>query len=122
MDKYLYQKEQEVSVVEDKLQKIKQDYEPYKAQEELNLIHDLFPMMKEQLRIADFCKKIGLAFESIKTLFADKGLTANTFSFFSPEHNKKFTANDVKIRIEKEPDNPNKLRLNLNGVGILDWF
>jgi len=56
MDKYLYQKEQEVSVVEDKLQKIKQDYEPYKAQEELNLIHDLFPMMKEQLRIADFCR------------------------------------------------------------------
>jgi hypothetical protein len=24
--------------------------------------------------------------------------------------------------MEKEPDNPDKLRLNLNGVNILDWF
>jgi len=122
MDKYLHQKEQEIATVEAKLQKAKQEYEPYKAQEELNLIHDLFPMMKEQLRIADFCKNIGLAFESIKVLFAGKGLTAKTFSFFSPEHNQKFTAVDAKIKIEKEPDNPNKLRLNLNGMNILDWF
>jgi len=122
IDKHLHQKEQEIATVEAKLQKVNQEYKPYKAQEELNLIHDLFPMMKEQLRIADFCKNIGLAFESIKVLFAGKGLTAKTFSFFSPEHNQKFTAVDAKIKIEKEPDNPNKLRLNLNGMNILDWF
>ncbi|KAA6330830.1 hypothetical protein EZS27_020505, partial [termite gut metagenome] len=42
--------------------------------------------------------------------------------FFSPEHNQKFTAEDVRLKIEKEPDNPNKLRLNLNGMNILEWF
>ena len=31
-------------------------------------------------------------------------------------------AEDVKLKIEKEPDNPNKLRLNLNGMDILEWF
>jgi len=122
MDKYLHQKEQEVAVVESKLQKVKQDYEPYKAQEELNLIHKFFPIMKEQLRIADLCQKIGLAFEDVKALLSGKGLTAKAFSFFSPEHNQKFTAEDIQLKIEKETDNPNKLRLNLNGMNILDWF
>jgi hypothetical protein len=79
-------------------------------------------MMKEQLRIAALCQKIGLAVESIKALFAGKTLTAKSFPFFSPEHNQKFTAEDVKLKIEKEPDNPNKSRLNLNGMNILEWF
>ncbi|MDR1373191.1 MAG: plasmid recombination protein [Dysgonamonadaceae bacterium] len=122
IDKHVRNKKEELVTVEAKLQKAKQDYKPYKAQEELNLIHDLFPMMKEQLRIADFCRKIGLAVESIKALFAGKILTAKSFSFFSPEHKQKFTAEDVKLKIDNEPDNPKKLRLNLNGVNILDWF
>ncbi|KAA6330128.1 Plasmid recombination enzyme [termite gut metagenome] len=122
MDEYARQKNEELATIETKLQKAKQEYEPYRAQEELNFIHALFPMMKEQLRIADLCRKIGLAIESIKLLFEGKSLTAKSFSFFSPEHNQKFTAEDVRLKIEKEPDNPNKLRLNLNGMNILEWF
>ncbi|KAA6325470.1 Plasmid recombination enzyme [termite gut metagenome] len=122
MDEYVRRKDNELTIIEAKLQKAKQDYEPYKAQEELNLIHELFPMMKEQLRIADLCRKIGLAIESIKSLFEGKCLTAKSFSFFSPEHNQQFTAEDVRLKIEKEPDNPNILRLNLNGMNILEWF
>ncbi|WP_291530397.1 hypothetical protein [Bacteroides sp. UBA939] len=91
-------------------------------QEELNLIHNLFPMMKEQLRIADLCKTMGLAVNSIKALLEGRNLTAKTFSFFSPEHKQKFTAEDVKLKMEKEPDNPDKLQLNLNGQNIIDWF
>jgi len=79
-------------------------------------------MMKEQLRIADFCKKTGLAVESIKSLLSGKTLTAKSFSFFSPEHNRKFKAEDIRLKIEKETDSPNKLQLNLNGISIADWF
>jgi hypothetical protein len=122
MDKHVKDKKEELATVETKLQKAKQDYEPYRAQEELNLIHELFPMMKEQLRIAELCRKIGLAMESVKSLLAGITLTAKSFSFFSPEYKQKFMAEDVKIKIEKEPDNPNKLRLNLNGMNVLDWF
>ncbi|KAA6320688.1 Plasmid recombination enzyme [termite gut metagenome] len=122
MDEYVRKKNNELTIIETKLQKAKQEYEPYRAQEELNLIHELFPMMKEQLRIADLCRKVGLAIESIKSLFEGKSLTAKSFSFFSPEHNQKFTAEDVRLKIEKEPDNPNKLWLNLNGTNILEWF
>jgi hypothetical protein len=124
IDKHVRDKKEELATVEAKLQKAKQDYEPYRAQEELTLIHELFPMMKEQLSVADFCCKIGLIVESIKALFAGKVLTTKSFSFsfFSPEHKQKFTTEDVKLKIDNEPDNSNKLRLNLNGVNILDWF
>jgi hypothetical protein len=122
INEYAKQKNKELATIETKLQKAKQEYEPYRAQEELNLIHELFPMMKEQLRIADLCRKVGLAIESIKSLFGGKSLTAKSFSFFSPEHNQKFTAEDVRLKIEKEPDNLDKLRLNLNGMNILEWF
>ncbi|WP_294079917.1 hypothetical protein [Proteiniphilum sp. UBA5384] len=40
-------------------QQLRQDYEPYKAQEELNTINKYFPMMQEQ---------IGLTFDSIRAL------------------------------------------------------
>lgn len=122
MNEYNKQKENEISETESRLEKLKQQYEPYKAQDELNLIHNLFPMMKELLRTADLCTKIGLAVDSIKALLAGRHLTAKTFSFFPPEHKQKFTAEDVKLKMEKESDNPDKLRLNLNGMNILDWF
>ena len=122
MDRHVRDKQEELTTIETKLERAKQEYEPYKAQEELNLIYNLFPMMKEQLSIADFCKKIGLTFNSIRALLESRNLTAKTFSFFSPEHKQKFTAEGVKLKIEKEPDNPDKLRLNLNGQNIIDWF
>lgn len=119
MDEHIKQKDKELKDIDSQLQTARQKYEPYTAQEELNLIHSIFPMMKEQLRIAELCRKIGLAMESIKLLLDGKTLIVKTFSFFSPEHNQKFTANDVKLKIEKETD---KLRLNLNGKDILEWF
>ncbi|GHU56476.1 hypothetical protein FACS189411_07200 [Bacteroidia bacterium] len=122
MDEHIRQKNKDLTTIETKLAKAKQDYEPYKAQEELTLIHNLFPMMKENLRIAELCRKIGIGIEYIKMLFSGKSLTAKSFSFFSPEHNQKFTAENINLKIEKEQDNPNKLRLNLNGINILDWF
>lgn len=122
MHKYVQKKEKDASLIELHIEKLKQEYEPYKAQDELNQIHTLFPMMKEQLRIANLCKAIGLGIEYIKMLFEGKNLIAKSYSFFSPEHNMKFETKDIKLRIEKDPDNREKLRLNLNGQNILDWF
>jgi hypothetical protein len=122
MHEYTQQKEQEIAATEARLEQLKQEYEPYKAQDELNQIHSLFPMMKEQLRIAELCKTIGLGIEYIRMLFEGRNLTAKSYSFFSSEHNRKFEATDIRLKVEKEPDNPDKLRLNLNGTDILDWF
>ncbi|KAA6337229.1 Plasmid recombination enzyme [termite gut metagenome] len=122
MDEYVRRKDNELSIIETKLQKAKQDYEPYKAQEELNLIHELFPMMKEQLRIAELCQKIGFTIDAVRGLL--KGITLSIASgkLYSFEHKQYFEVKDAKVKIEKEPDNPNKLQLMINEMNVADWF
>ena len=122
MDEHLHQKEQKLAVIENKIHKAKQEYEPYKAQAELAFIHNLFPIMKEQLRIAELCRNIGLSTDHIRRMLKGNALTVNSGKLFSPEHNQKFEVVNAKVKIENEPDNPNRLRLNLNGMNILEWF
>ncbi|KAA6328202.1 hypothetical protein EZS27_022881, partial [termite gut metagenome] len=122
MDEYVRRKDNELNIIETKLQKAKQEYEPYKAQEELNLIHELFPMMKEQLRIAELCRKIGFTIGAIKQLLKGITLTINSGKFYSPEHKQYFEVKEATAKIEHEPDNPDKLRLTINGTNIIDWF
>ncbi|KAA6318392.1 hypothetical protein EZS27_031588 [termite gut metagenome] len=122
MDEYAKQKNKELATIETKLQKAKQEYKPYKAQEELNQIHELFPMMKEQLRIADLCQKIGFTIEAVRKLLGGITLSIASGKLYSPEHKQYFEVKDAKMKIEKEPDNPNKLRLAINGMDVVEWF
>ena len=55
MDEYVKKKEKDITAIESRIQELKTEYEPYKAQEELNFIHNLFPLMKEQLKITALC-------------------------------------------------------------------
>lgn len=122
MDEYVRRKEKELATMETRLQQLKQDYEPYKAQEELNAITKYYPMMKEQMRIAELCERIGLTFDSVRSLIFGKTLTGESVKLYSPEHERHFQAENVQLKIEKEPDNPAKFRLSLNGQNIIDWF
>jgi DNA-binding transcriptional MerR regulator len=122
MDAYVRRKDNELTIIETKLQKAKQEYEPYQAQEELNLIHELFPMMKEQLRIVDLCQKIGFTIEAVRQLL--KGITLSIASgcLYSIEYKQHFEVKEAIIKIDHEPNSPNKLRLTINGTNIIDWF
>jgi hypothetical protein len=123
MDEHVKSKQKELATTEACLQDVKQEYEPYKAQVELNLIHELMPEVKEKLRIASICMQIGIAVKHVKALLAGRTLTSSKpFTLFSPEHNRKFIVENMRLKMEQEPDNPNRLRLMLNGVNILDWF
>lgn len=122
MHDYARNKEKEITDMESRLNQLKQDCEPYKAQEELNAIHKYFPMMKEQMRIAGLCEQVGLLFDSIRALLFGKTLTGESAKFYSPEHKQHFEAKDIQLKVEKDPDSPGNLRLSLNGQNILDWF
>lgn len=74
------------------------------------------------MRIVGLCEQIGLAFDSIRALLFGKTLSGDSAKFYSPEHKQHFEAKDIKLKIEKEPDDPEKLRLSLNGKNIIDWF
>lgn len=79
-------------------------------------------MMKEQMRIVGLCEQIGLTFDSIRALLFGKTLFGDSVKFYSLEHKQHFEAKDIQLKIEKEPDDSGKFRLNLNGQNIIDWF
>lgn len=68
------------------------------------------------------CEQIGLTFNNIRALLSGKTLSGDSAKLYSPEHERHFETKDIKLKIEKEPDNPEKLRLSLNGKNIIDWF
>jgi len=124
MDEYNRKKDSEIAEKEQHLEQLRQDYEPYRAQDDLNLLLDVSPYLGETLRIAKFCKGVGLTEEAIKTLFSGKPISF-TGELYSSEHDRSFDAQDAKLEIIKEPSKPgepNRYRLSLNGQNILDWF
>lgn len=122
MHNYTQNKEKEITEMESRLQQLKRDYEPYKAQEEVNAIHKYFPMMKEQMRVVGLCEQVGLVLDSIRALLFGKTLTGESAKFYSPEYKQHFEAKDIQLKIEKDPKNPGKFFLSLNGQNIIEWF
>ncbi|MDR3129703.1 MAG: plasmid recombination protein [Tannerellaceae bacterium] len=121
MHDYVRNKEKEISGIESRLQQLKQEYEPYKAQEDINLLFSVFPQLNERLRIAQLCKGIGLAVDTIKQLFKGEPITVNG-KLHSTEHDRDFAVQDAKLQLFKEKGDIHRLRLNIDGQNIIDWF
>lgn len=121
MHEYTQQKEAEVSKLEARIEQLKQNYEPYKAQDDINLLLSVFPHLSERLRIAQLCKGIGLTIDATKRLFSGESLTA-TGKLHSPEHDQSFSVQDAKLQLFKESKNSDRLKLSINGQNIIDWF
>jgi len=121
MDNYVRQKEKELAETKARLEQLRQEYEPYKAQEDINLMVAVFPKLSENLRIVQLCKGVGLAVDTIKQLFtgAEVLFTGKLHSF---EHDRYFDVQDAKLQLYKEKGNPDKLHLSLNERNIFDWF
>ncbi len=121
LHEYTQQKEAEISEAETRLERLRQEYKPYKAQDDINLLFEVLPTLSERLRIAQLCKDIGLAVDTIKQLFKAESVSVNGI-LHSPEHNQDFNVQDAKLQIFKERDVSDKLLLKLNGQNIIDWF
>lgn len=121
MHDYARNKENEIAEMETRLNQLKQDYEPYKAQEDMNLLLAILPTLGENLRIAKLCKGVGLTVDAIKKLFKGE-IVHFTGKLYSPEHERNFDVQDAKLEIVKEQNTPNKFFLYLNGQNITDWF
>jgi len=121
MHEYTQQKETEISNLETRIEQLKQDYEPYKAQDDINLLLGVFPHLSERLRIAQLCKAVGLTIDTIKQLFKGEPLSF-TGKLHSPEHDQSFSVQDAKLQLFKESKDSDRLKLTINGQNILDWF
>lgn len=89
MHEYTQQKKAEVSELEARIEQLKQDYEPHKAQDDINLLFSVFPHLSERLRIAQLCKSVGLTIDTIKQLFKGEPLSF-TGKLYSSEHDQSF--------------------------------
>jgi hypothetical protein len=121
MHEYVQQKKKEISNLEAHVEQLKQDYEPYKAQDDINLLFSVFPHLSERLRIAQLCKAVGLTIDIIKQLFEGEAVTI-TGKLHSPEHDQSFGVQDAKLQIFKEGKDSDKLKLSINRQNIIDWF
>lgn len=121
MHEYVQQKEKEISNLEAHVEQLKQDYEPYKAQDDINLLLGVFPHLSERLRIAQLCKAVGLTIDAIKQLFKGEAVVV-TGKLHSPEHDQLFSVQDAKLQLFRENKNSDRLKLSINGQNILDWF
>lgn len=121
MHDYVQDKEKEITDMESRLEQLKRDYEPYKAQEDINLLFSIFPQLSERLRIAQLCKGMGLAVDAIKQLFKGEAVTV-TGKLHSPEHGQSFNVQDSKLQLFKESKDSDRLKLCINGHNIIDWF
>lgn len=121
MHDYTQQKETEISNLETRIEQLKQDYEPYKAQDDVNLLLSIFPHLSERLRIAQFCKAVGLTIDTIKKLFNGEAVMV-TGKLYSPEHDQSFNVQDAKLQLFKESKDSDRLKLSINGKNIIGWF
>ncbi|MCD7972028.1 MAG: plasmid recombination protein [Candidatus Azobacteroides sp.] len=121
MHEYPQQKEAEISDLETRIEQLKQKYEPYRGQDDINLLFSVFPQLSERLRIAQLCKGIGLTIDAIKQLFTGEAVTMSG-KLHSPEHNQSFSVQDAKLQLFKESKNSERLKLSINGHNIIEWF
>jgi hypothetical protein len=121
MHEHTRKKETEITNLETRIKQLKQDYEPYKAQDDINLLLSAFPHLSERLRITQLCKAVGLTIDAIKQLFKGEPLSF-TGKFYSLEHDQSFNTQDTKLQMFKESKDSDRLKLSINGQNILDWF
>lgn len=117
MDNYLRQKEKELAETKIRLEQHQKRYEPYKAQDDINMLVSIFPKLSENLQMVQLCRGIGLAIETMKEIFTGKEVTV-TCKLYSQEHDRYFNVQDGKLQLYKEHDKPNKLHLSVNGQNI----
>lgn len=105
------------------LQTAQKEYEKItdKLRTELRRIYDLFPNLRELLSIERMCRLVGFSDDLIKwILTGDK--VGFKGSLYSAEYKRKFSTEHSVAQMQQEPKQPDKLRLTIDGVDIIEWF
>lgn len=89
--------------------------------EQLNKIFNFFPHIKELMNFESFCRKVSFGMEMVQRLFNHEsvGFKGETYSH---EYQRKFSTPHSVAKIELDPKQPQKFRLNIDGIEICDWF
>jgi len=89
--------------------------------QELEKIHGLFPKIKELLRIENLCRYLGFNDALTGEILKMKPVGFKG-KLYSAEYRQKFETERSVAEIKPDPNSPDKLRLNIDGVSDVEWF
>ena len=92
-----------------------------KLKQELTKIYDLFPKIKELLRIENLCSQIGFSNELTKMILEMKPVGFKG-KLYSPEHKRSFETEHSVAEIKPHPTESNQLQLTIDGVSETNWL
>lgn len=92
-----------------------------KLSEQLNKIFSLFPHIKELMDFESFCRKVGFGTEMIQRLFNCESVGFKG-EIYSHEYQRKFSTSHSVAKVESDPKQSQKFRLNIDGLEIYNWF
>lgn len=88
---------------------------------ELEKIHNLFPKLKELLRIENLCKHLGFSEELTKMILEMKPIGFRG-KLYSSEYKRKFETEHSVAEVKDHPIEKGKLQFTLDGVSDTNWF
>ena len=120
MNDHVEHKKAELSAVESQLKEAKNDLDPDSIRSYFELACELFPSLKEAVRVEKQC--IGFGFSKDDTRELTQGKTVQfSGELYSDEHKHSFKAENIAVRIEPDPEKKNRFRLNIDGTPIAEW-
>ena len=88
---------------------------------ELEKIHNLFPKLKELLRIENLCKHLGFSEELTKMILEMKPIGFKG-KLYSSEYQRKFETEHSVAEVKDHPIEKDKLQFTIDGVSDTNWF
>jgi predicted nuclease with TOPRIM domain len=92
-----------------------------KLRQELDKIYSLLPKIKELLRIENLCRHLEFGESMTKDILEMKPIGFKG-KLYSSEYKRHFETEHSVAEIKPEPNEPNKLRLIIDGLGDVSWF
>ena len=113
----------ENSSLKTQLQTLQKEYKTAtdKLRAELQKSYDLFPNLRELLSIENLCRLVGFSEDLTKRILKG-GKVGFKGSLYSTEYKRNFSTEHSVAQMEPEPKQPEKLRLAIDGVNIIEWF
>ena len=88
---------------------------------EIHKIHDWFPDTPTLIKWGEYCQKIGFTKNQVKDIIGMKPIQFSG-ELYSNEHSRRFKANDVEIRLERNVESHGAFRLLIDRIGLVQWF
>ncbi|KAA6317125.1 hypothetical protein EZS27_032669 [termite gut metagenome] len=113
----------EVKNLKQNIQVLQKEHETAidKLKQELKKIYDLFPYIKELLRMENLCRYLDFS-ESLTKMILKMKPVAFSGKLYSAEYQRKFETDNSVAEIKQHPTEQGKLRLTIDGVSDTNWF